>query len=111
MYRVLLCRALAFWGRSSSGGSHAAEAADFVTAAPQVQQQAYVGVDPAPPRQAYNVRGAPQATFLGAGWAALLLVRRSIAYATSLCAYAQNSSSLHQVHDNIQIACRSAPPS
>lgn len=70
------CRAL--WGHGGSAGGHSTEAADLVVAAPQTQQQAYAVVDPAPPQRAYNVRGAPQATFLGAGWAALLLVRHLI---------------------------------
>ncbi len=72
------CRSRALCG-SRSGGlcSHAAETADLRGDAPhRPQQQAYVGVDAGPPPdQQYNVRGAPQATFLGAGWAALLLVR------------------------------------
>ena len=75
---LVLCRALAFWGRGSNAGSHSTEAADLVMAAPQAQQQAYVAVDPVPLQHAYDVRGAPQATFLGAGWAALLLVRHML---------------------------------
>jgi hypothetical protein len=70
------CRA--FWGRGGNAATHSTEAADLVVAAPQAQQQAYAVVDPAPPQRAYNVRGASQATFLGAGWAALLLVRHLI---------------------------------
>lgn len=71
------CRSRALWAIDGSGGSHAAETADLRGDAPhRPRQQAYVGVDAGPPPdQQYNVRGAPQATFLGAGWAALLLVR------------------------------------
>lgn len=70
----MTCRA--FWGRGNNAGTHSTEAADLVVAAPQTQQQAYTVAASVPPQHAYDVRGAPQATFLGAGWAALLLVRQ-----------------------------------
>lgn len=72
-------RSLALWGICRRGGDStpAAETADSSSVAShRPRQQAYVGVDAGKPsEQRYNVRGAPQATFLGAGWAALLLVR------------------------------------
>jgi hypothetical protein len=103
------CRA--FWGRGGNAATHSTEAADLVVAAPQAQQQAYAVAAPVPPQRAYNVRGAPQATFLGAGWAALLLVRHLIPPPCWLALYSAIHNPLCLSRDRIHIECRCAPRS